>query len=207
MSIVHTRRDRSLPLPRQLQFVVPELRPDFGYGIEVRSTTRAQTAGYLRIDPASPLSVLPNQLSLEPGQRQALAFALDYPAPDGGLYINVTTDIPGSIIMPEVLIPEGARSVSAVIEGGKVGSGHLFINVSRPTRIGHSADDPLDNPVLDEFTRIRATKHSFDRIDDSSATGFFYHISAWTSTNSSHGIGRFIVHRVHYFWQVWMYRL
>ena len=116
--------------PTQLQFVVPELKPDFGYSIEVRSTTRAQTAGYLRIDPASPLSVLPNQLSLKPGQRQALAFALDYPAPDGGLYINITTDIPGSIIMPEVLIPEDARSVSAVIEGGKVGSGHLFINVS-----------------------------------------------------------------------------
>jgi len=116
--------------PTQLQFVVPELKPDFGYSIEVRSSTRAQTAGYLRIDPASPLSVLPNQLSLKPGQRQALAFALDYPAPDGGLYINITTDIPGSIIMPEVLIPEDARSVSAVIEGGKVGSGHLFINVS-----------------------------------------------------------------------------
>lgn len=116
--------------PTKLQFVVPELKPDFGYSIEVRSSTRAQTAGYLRIDPASPLSVLPNKLSLKPGQRQALAFALDYPASDGGLYINITTDIPGSIIMPEVLIPEGARSVSAVIEGGKVGSGHLFINVS-----------------------------------------------------------------------------
>jgi hypothetical protein len=116
--------------PTKLQFVVPELKPDFGYSIEVRSSTRAQTAGYLRIDPASPLSVLPNQLSLKPGQRQALAFALDYPASDGGLYINITTDIPGSIIMPEVLIPEGARSVSAVIEGGRVGSGHLFINVS-----------------------------------------------------------------------------
>ena len=116
--------------PTKLQFVVPELKPDFGYSIEVRSSTRAQTAGYLRIDPASPLSVLPNKLSLKPGQRQALAFALDYPASDGGLYINITTDIPGSIIMPEVLIPEGARSVSAVIEGGRVGSGHLFINVS-----------------------------------------------------------------------------
>lgn len=116
--------------PTKLQFVVPELKPDFGYSIEVRSTTRAQTAGYLRIDPANPLSVLPNQLNLKPGQRQALAFALDYPAPDGGLYINVTTDIPGSIIMSEVLIPEGARTVSTTIEGDQVGQGHLFINAS-----------------------------------------------------------------------------
>lgn len=116
--------------PTKLQFVVPEVKPGFGYTIEVRSTTRAQIAGYLRIDPASPLSVLPNKLTLEPGQRQALAFALETPAPFGGLYINVTTDIPNSIIMPEVLIPEGARTVSATIEGDKVGSGHLFINAN-----------------------------------------------------------------------------
>ena len=114
--------------PTKLQFVVPEAKPGFGYTIEVRSTTRAQIAGYLRIDPASPLSVLPNKLTLASGQRQALAFALDTPAPYEGLYINVTTDIPDSIIMPEVLIPEGARTVSATIEGNKVGSGHLFIN-------------------------------------------------------------------------------
>ena len=41
---------------------------------------------------------------------------------------DLTTDIPNSIIMPEVLIPEGARTVSATIEGDKVGSGHLYIN-------------------------------------------------------------------------------
>jgi len=124
----HTPAETVFISPTKLQFVVPEVKPDFGYRIEVRSTTHAQTAGYLRIDPANPLSVLPNQLSLKPGQRQALAFALNYPAPDGGLYINLTTDIPSSIIMPEILIPEDARSISAIIEGGKVGSGQLFIN-------------------------------------------------------------------------------
>ena len=112
----------------KLQFVIPEVTPGFGYKVEVRDTKRAHTAGYLRIDPASPLSVLPKALTLEPGQRQALAFALDTPAPYGGLYINITTDIPDSIIMPEVLIPEGARTVSATIEGDKVGNGNLYIN-------------------------------------------------------------------------------
>jgi hypothetical protein len=126
--IDHTPAETVFTSPKQLQFVVPQLKPNFGYSIEVRSTTRAQIAGYLRIDPASPLSVLPKQLSLKPGQSQALAFALDYPAPYGGLYVNVTTDIPDSIIMPEVLIPEGARTVSATIKGDKVGQGHLFIN-------------------------------------------------------------------------------
>ena len=114
--------------PSKLQFVVPEVKPGFGYKIDVRGTARSQKAGYLRVDPASPLSVLPKELTLAPGQRQALAFALDTPAPYEGLYINITTDIPNSIIMPEVLIPEGARTVSATIEGDKIGSGHLYIN-------------------------------------------------------------------------------
>jgi hypothetical protein len=128
ISIDNTIAETIYISPNELQFVVPKLKPNFGYKVQVRSTTRAYTAGYLRIDPASPLSVLPTTLSLEPGQRQALAFALDTPAPYGGLYLNVTTDIPDSIIMPEVIMPEGARTVSATIEGGKKGSGHLFIN-------------------------------------------------------------------------------
>ncbi|HBM85491.1 MAG TPA: hypothetical protein DD423_01640 [Opitutae bacterium] len=116
--------------PTELQFIVPESTPKHGYVVEVRSLKRAQIAGYLRIDAANPLSVLPNSLDLQSGQRQALAFALDTPAPIGGLYLNITTDIPDSIIMPEVLIPEGARTVSASIEGDKVGNGNLFINAN-----------------------------------------------------------------------------
>lgn len=113
--------------PQQLQFVVPELKPGFGYHIEVRGITHAQHAGYLRIDPASPLSILPTSLSLQPGQQQALAFMLDYPAPYQGLEIRVTTDIPDSIRLPEIVIPAGARTVSATIKAEKAGSGHLFI--------------------------------------------------------------------------------
>lgn len=78
----------------------------------------------------NPLHVLPNTLTLEPKQRLALAFALDYPAPQGGLYLNITTNIPDSIIMPEVLIPEGARTVNATIEAGEPGQGTLFINAA-----------------------------------------------------------------------------
>lgn len=116
--------------PRQLQFVVPELKPGFGYRIQVRGTTRAQHAGYLRIDPASPLRVLPTSLTLKPGQRQALAFALDYRAPYDGLHIQVTTDIPDSLTLPEIRIPGGARTVSATIKGDQVDTGHLFINAN-----------------------------------------------------------------------------
>lgn len=116
--------------PTELQFIVPESTPRHGYVVEVRSVKRAQIAGHLRIDPANPLSVLPNSLNIQSGERQIIAFALDKPAPIGGLHLNITTDIPDSIVMPEILIPEGARTVSASIEGGKPGNGNLFINSS-----------------------------------------------------------------------------
>ena len=41
---------------------------------------------------------------------------MDNPAPMGGLYINVTTDIPSSVIMPEVIIPETARTVNIAVQ-------------------------------------------------------------------------------------------
>jgi hypothetical protein len=112
----------------ELQFTVPNSPPGHGYAIEVRSTKRAQIAGYLRIDSPSPLRVLPDHLDLRKGEHQALAFALDEPAPIGGLQLNILTDIADSITIPEVLIPEGARSVSASIEAKQAGNGKLMIN-------------------------------------------------------------------------------
>jgi hypothetical protein len=52
---------------------------------------------------------------------------MDHPAPSGGLYLNVTTDIPNSVIMPEVIIPEAARTVSISIQGGEPGTGSLYV--------------------------------------------------------------------------------
>jgi hypothetical protein len=111
-----------------LQFIVPGLTPGYAYAVEVHGGKDIEPAGMLRVDPGLPLSVIPKRLDLKTGERQAIAFALDYPAPSGGLYINVTTDIQDSIIMPEVLIPEGARTVNVTIEGGSAGNGSLFIH-------------------------------------------------------------------------------
>ncbi len=113
-----------------LQFIVPPLAPGNAYAVDVRNGSDIQSAGVLRIDPGIPLSVAPNSLELSTGQRQALAFALDYPAPAGGLYLSVTTDIPDSIIMPEVFIPEGARTVNVTVEGGDAGKGTLYVKAN-----------------------------------------------------------------------------
>jgi hypothetical protein len=109
-----------------LQYIVPNVTPGQTYTVEVRGRS-IETAGTLKVDPGQPLRVIPASLLLEQGQRQALAFAMDHPAPSGGLYLNVTTDIPNSVIMPEVIIPEAARTVSISIQGGEPGTGSLYV--------------------------------------------------------------------------------
>ncbi|MDR2675374.1 MAG: cell surface protein [Opitutaceae bacterium] len=41
--------------------------------------------------------------------------------------VDVTTDIPDSVIMPEVFIPGGGNSTSVTVEGGKPGAGYLYV--------------------------------------------------------------------------------
>ena len=111
----------------ELQFEVPQAAPGHGYSVEVRGTQRAQHAGYLRIDPPSPLRVLPDRLELHAGQRQALVFALNQAAPAGGLQLSFATDIPNCLSLPEVRIPEGAHTLSSHIDGRQSGSGKLLV--------------------------------------------------------------------------------
>ena len=69
----------------------------------------------------------PAALSLAPGQKQSLTFTITHPAPAGGLLLDVTTDVPESVIMPEVIVPEGQSSATVTVEGGKPGTGSLFL--------------------------------------------------------------------------------
>ena len=41
--------------------------------------------------------------------------------------LDITTDVPESVIMPEVIVPQGQTYVSVTIEGGKPGGGTLFL--------------------------------------------------------------------------------
>ena len=82
--------------------------------------------GTFRID-ASTISVAPTSLSLRTGDRTTLTFSLPNPAPPGGTLLDVATDVPESIIMPEVIVPQGQTSVSVTVEGGKPGNGTLYL--------------------------------------------------------------------------------
>ncbi|MCD8481805.1 MAG: IPT/TIG domain-containing protein [Verrucomicrobia bacterium] len=112
--------------PNSIEFTVPPLPAGRSYAAVVRTPAGDLPVGSFRID-AGRISVRPGNLQLTSGDADMLIFGIDFPAPAGGLRLDVTTDIPSSIIMPEVIIPAGARSVSASVEGGSPGRGSLFV--------------------------------------------------------------------------------
>jgi len=109
-----------------LGFFVPALTAARTYKVTLSSAAGNSVVGTFRID-ASEVAVDPAALTLSPGQKQTLTFTVSHPAPAGGLLLDITTDVPESVIMPEVVVPEGQTSVSVAVEGGKPGAGSLFL--------------------------------------------------------------------------------
>lgn len=112
----------------ELVFTVPPLRSGETYPVSIRSGNSAFPVGPFVIDP-SIIRVNPTAIDINSGESIALLFSVDFEAPSSGIIIDVTTNIPNSIIMPEVVIPSGARTVSVQVRGGAPGRGALFVNV------------------------------------------------------------------------------
>ena len=62
--------------------------------------------------------MLPESLELGPNSSDMIIFTIEVDAPPQGLYVDVTTDIPDSLVMPEVTIQPGTRSVNVPVEAG-----------------------------------------------------------------------------------------
>lgn len=112
--------------PNSLSFAVPALPAGRNYQVSVGGPGSGLDVGTLRIDQGT-LSVTPGSLQLRTGDRRPLIFTLPTEAPAGGLLLDVTTDVPASVIMPEVTIPAGSRSVNVLVQGGQPGSGAIFV--------------------------------------------------------------------------------
>lgn len=112
--------------PNSLSFYVPMLEPGQNYPVMLVDGNRSMRAGVLRVDEAQ-MRVTPSSLSFATGESRNLIFTLDQEAPPGGLRIPVTTDIPDSIIMPEVMVPGGSRTINIRVTGDRRGSGSLFV--------------------------------------------------------------------------------
>lgn len=109
-----------------ISFFVPALDTGRNYKVEIAGANGVSAVGTFRIDPTS-LNVSPTELSLAKGQSQPLTFTLPSPAPTGGLLLDITTDAPESVIMPEVVVEAGSTSATVNVTGGKAGSGILFL--------------------------------------------------------------------------------
>lgn len=116
----------SFDSPSSLSFFVPSLSAAQNYNVTIGNSAGQSPVGTFRIDPSS-LSVLPSALNLRTGESQSLTFTIGNPAPAGGLLLDVTTDVPESIIMPEVVIPSGQTTVTITVQGGHPGTGNLYL--------------------------------------------------------------------------------
>jgi hypothetical protein len=112
--------------PNSLSFFVPPLEPGRNYQITVNGSAGNSPVGTFRID-ATTVTVSPTSLTLKTGERQSLTFSIPNAAPPGGTLLDITTDVPESVIMPEVIVPQDQTSVSIAVEGGKPGTGSLFL--------------------------------------------------------------------------------
>jgi hypothetical protein len=118
----------SFSSPNSIYFHVPSLRPGQSYMVQMSDGESILNVGTLRVD-AGTVTVSPSSLTLDSGGRSMLVFSVNAVAPEGGLFIDVTTDAPESIVMPEVVIPPGARSVNVPVQGGRAGRGTLFVEM------------------------------------------------------------------------------
>jgi hypothetical protein len=112
--------------PNALSFFVPALDANRNYAVTLGSTAGNSPVGTFRVDGSS-LSVSPSSLTLRTGEKQTITFTVPNAAPPGGLLLDITTDVPESVIMPEVVVPAGQTSVTVTVESGKPGSGSLFL--------------------------------------------------------------------------------
>lgn len=115
--------------PSSLSFFVPPVAPGQSYTLTVTGPAGTLEVGTFRVDAIS-FQVTPGAVSLRTGEQQALTFTIPQPAPAGGMLIDVTTDVPASVIMPEVMVPAGQLSVTVPVQGGKPGTGSLFFRSS-----------------------------------------------------------------------------
>jgi hypothetical protein len=122
-----------------LSFFVPALATGRNYQVTLGGSAGSSPVGTFRVDPID-LNVAPPALTLQSGEQQSLTFSVPNPAPAGGLLIDVATDVPESVIMPEVVVPEGQNSVTVPVQGGKPGTGSLILK-------GYGAGGQISVPV------------------------------------------------------------
>ena len=109
-----------------LTFTIPPVIANKAYPVYVICNTQKTFAGNLLVD-NSRFIIEPGLVEVTKGEK--ISFTVETIAPVAAdLYVNVTTNIPDSVIMPEVIIKAGETSATVEIEGGEPGKGKLFVS-------------------------------------------------------------------------------
>jgi hypothetical protein len=86
------------------------------------------------------LSVSPSEVKIRQSQTVILMFITPEKVSGAPMLIDVTTNIPESVIMPEVYVQPGSNVGKVTLEGGRPGTGHLYAKMPGST-------NPLVIPV------------------------------------------------------------
>lgn len=115
--------------PFTLKFSIPALDARRGYEVILVGAMGDVPVGSFYVDP-SQLHMTPEKLDLRQGERAQLDINIDFDAPKDGVEIKVVTNVPSSVIMPDIRIPQGQRSVRVPLEAGKPGNGTLVFTAN-----------------------------------------------------------------------------
>ena len=128
-----------------LSFQIPPVVAGKTYPVYTVCNNERNFVGNLLVDNCR-FSVDPKSLEISKDEKTDLLIEASC-VPSADLYVNVTTDIPDSVIMPEVRIPAGENSTHVTIEGGEPGKGSLFISaqgfdeIEVPVQVTGSIDE------------------------------------------------------------------
>jgi hypothetical protein len=91
-------------------------------------TQPAPSGAAARSTVAAPAEFTVTPLSINIAEKETVTLTFASPVVlTARTVVDVTTDIPDSVIMPEVFIPGGSNTTSVSVEGGKPGTGYLYV--------------------------------------------------------------------------------
>jgi hypothetical protein len=112
--------------PTSIQFRIPPLAADRYYIVELADSHETLPVGEIFIDRGI-IKTSPRALEIPKGQSVELVINLSSTALGNGVEVEVTTDIPDAIFVPDVVVRGGKSSTTAIIEGAEPARGTLFL--------------------------------------------------------------------------------
>ena len=110
-----------------LNFTIPSVESGKTYIVELASNDGKIKIGDFKVDDAT-LAVSPNYIDLRSGETTQITFNIGFRAPAEGYAIDIKTNVPSSLIMENVIVPAGKKSVTVPIKAGARGSGFIYVN-------------------------------------------------------------------------------